>query len=752
MLQRFARFVARRALVIVVVSVVLGIAAAIYGVGVARALGAGGFEVRNGEAAGVADVVAERFGHAEPDIVALVRHHGVAATDAATRADLAALVAALSVHPDVRAVESPLGPAGDALVSADGTTALVAISVAGNAKEKEEAYDGIAEVLRTCCVGPTVEIGGPLALAVVGQETAEHDLKRAELVAFPVVGLVLLAFFRGRLATLLPLVVGALSIAFATAVLRGLAQIADISLFALNIVTLLGLGLAIDYSLFVVQRFREELVTSSPAEAAVATIATAGKTMLFSGIAVAISLLGLLAFPIMLLHSIALAGALIVMLTVGASLVVLPALLVLLGRRVDWPRPHNLPVVVRPARGWARVARWVMRRPALVTVATAGLLVFMGAPVLRMETALSDARMFPPDTEVRRVQRVLDAPEGFGAEGTVRYLAVLESDRPIWDGEVLGALYDTHAALAADPEVRKVDDLVSALAQPERERFIVAGELLGPSPTPPAGIEQLVDDDTTLVTIVADAPTDAAGRAAQIDRLRDILGAGFGVQIGGHGKITSEVDEELAAGLVPALVVVISVTLVVLTLAFGAIVVAIKAVFMNVLSLSASFGALVWIFQDGRLEGLLHYESPGAIDPLILVVMFAIVFGLSMDYELFLLSRIREDYDETGDPHDSVARGLAATGRLITMAGLMLIIVLVGFGTGHILFVKQLGIGMALAVAVDATIVRALLVPATMRLLGGRNWWAPRWFERWWKDKGIGVREGPVAGHGVRST
>jgi RND superfamily putative drug exporter len=742
MLERFAQFVARRSTWIVIVSLVLCVGAAIYGLGVARALAAGGFEVRDGEASRVAEVAAERFGQGEPDIVALVRHEELAANDPDVRAQLAELVSMLSTHPDVSAVESPLGPAGDALVSKDGTTAMIAISVHGDASEKEGAYDGIADVLHGCCAGLQVELGGSLAMAVVGQKTAEHDLRRAELVAFPVVGLILLAFFRGRIATLLPLAVGALSIAFATAVLRGLAQVTHISIFALNIVTLLGLGLAIDYSLYVVQRFREELPTSTPQAAAVATVMTAGKTMLFSGLAVAVSLLGLFAFPVALLHSIALSGAIIVVLTVLAALVVLPALLVMLGRRIDWPRSHTLPVAVRPGRAWARIAEWVMRRPGMVAVGTAILLLAMGAPVLRMQTGLSDARMFPPDSEVRQVQRTLDADEGFAAAGTVRYVIVLEADAPIWDAAVLGDLYDTHAALVAAPEVRKVDDLVSALRQSERERFIVAGEVLGPSPTPPPGLDQLVDGDATLVTVVADAPTDSSSRAAQIERLREIAGEHFTVQIGGRAKVASEVDHELARGLVPALVIVIVVTLVVLTLAFGAIVVAIKAVLMNVLSLSASFGALVWVFQDGRFEGLLDYEASGAIDPLVLVIMFAIVFGLSMDYELFLLSRIREDFDETQDPRGSVARGLAATGRLITMAALMLIVVLLGFGTGHILFVKQLGIGMALAVAVDATIVRALLVPATMRLLGRSNWWAPRWFERWWQASGIGVREG----------
>jgi putative drug exporter of the RND superfamily len=743
MLAAIAGASARNAKKLVIFALLLAIAAAIYGSGVARALAPGGFEVREGEAQRVAGVLEARFGHGTPDLVALVKLEGVAADSAQMRARLTEIVAALTAEPTVATVDSPLGPAGVALLSNDRTTAMLALSLHGNATAKEHAYDRVVEVLNEGAAPGEVAIGGPLAVAVVGQHTAEHDLVRAELVAFPLVGLLLLAFFGGRIATLLPLAVGGLAIAFATAVLRGLAELASISVFALNIVTLLGLGLAIDYSLFMVQRFREELAFGTVHEAVVRTVTSAGKTMLFSGVAVAVSLLALLAFPIALLHSIAIAGALIVVLTVIAALVVLPAMLAWLGRRVEWPRRPRPHTEGDPDRGWGRLAKWVMRRPGWVMIGTAALLVVVGAPALRLETALSDARIFPADFEVRMVQQRLEEPNGFDARGTVQYLVVLEAAQPIWQPEQLGQLFDTHARLAAVPGVRHVDDLVAALGQDVRERFVVAGGLLLDAPSLPPGIDQLVDDDATLVRIVADAPADAPARAAQVDALRAAGSGWVSMSMGGAPKVAQEVDAALLQGAVPATVIVVVVTLVVLTLAFGAIVVSLKAVVMNVLSLGASFGALVWIFQDGRLEGLLDYQSTGSIDPLVMLVMFAIVFGLSMDYELFLLSRIREDYGETGDARGSVARGLAATGRLITMAGLMLIVVLLGFGSAHILFVKQLGIGMAVAVAIDATVVRGLLVPATMRLLGRWNWWSAAWFMRWWTRWNIGVRELP---------
>jgi RND superfamily putative drug exporter len=744
MLERLAELVVRRARQIVILAILVGIGAAAYGAGVAHALASGGFEVKDGEAARLAELLQDRFGHAEPDLVALLQRNGESVGGAEAQADLRALVEDLRADPRVRSVDAPLGVTTGPLVSRDRATALLAIEVGGSATEKEAAYPEIAARLHGGSPQLTVAITGPLALAAVGQETAEHDLQRGELVAFPVVGVILLVFFRGRIATLLPLVVGALAIAFATASLRALALVTDISIFSLNIVTLLGLGLAIDYSLFIVQRFREELSHRDPAPAVVASVKTAGKTMLFSGVAVGVSLLGLLAFPIALLHSIAIAGALIVLLTVLASLTVLPALLVLLGHRIEWPHRKRAPTHGEPGRRWARLAEWVMRRPGLFAIMTTAILLGLGSPVLRLSTGLSDARMFPPDAEVRVAQDMLDAPAGFAEAGTVRYVAMVTAPRPILDATTLGELYDANAALIAEPDVADVQGLVSALGVDDRARFVMFGSALAGRPMP-AGLERLVDGDATLVTIIAEHPLDAPSRAEQIDRLRGILGRDFEVAIGGYGKTVAEVDDELSKGLVPAVVVVVLATIVVLTLAFGAILVSLKAVVMNVISLSASFGALVWVFQDGRFQQTLHYTSAGAIDPLILVIMFAIVFGLSMDYELFLLSRIREAWDQTHDPTASVAVGLAATGRLFTMAALMLIVVLLGFGSGHLAFVKQLGLGMALAIAIDATIVRALLVPATMRLLGRWNWWAPRRFERWWRESGIGVHEGSVS-------
>jgi uncharacterized membrane protein YdfJ with MMPL/SSD domain len=729
-LKGLSRFVTSHPRWIAIVALLVAIGAAIYGSGVAHELAPGGFEVAGGEASRVATTLSERFEDGEPDVIALVDpvDPGLDARDPGVRQSVEALAARLHEHAAVRTVVGPT-TGGDDFVSEDGRTAMLAIALHGSALEKEEAYPEIAALLHDAGSDLDVNVGGQVAVNSVAQTLAEADLLRAELVAFPIVAVLLLVFFGGRiLAAVLPLVVGGISIALATAILRALTLVTDVSVFALNVVTLLGLGLAIDYSLFIVQRFREELAVTGTARAAARTITSAGKTMLYSGLAVAVSVSGLLVFPIALLHSIAIGGALVVGLTMLASIVVLPAMLALLGPRVEWPRGPR-PRVDESRHGWARVARRVMQRPGLVAVATATLLVVMGAPFLRLEPQLSDARIFPPDSEVRIVQHRLDAAEGFGQEHEDRYDLVLVAERPVLEPATMAELQALHEALRGEHDVIDVQGLG------------MMDQGGATPPPPPEVLASVVDGDATRMTVVMTAPATAKAREEQVARIRRIASRDFTVAIGGRPKVSLEVGHALAAGMIPAVSIVVGATLVVLTLAFGAIVVAAKAVVMNALSLAASFGALVWIFQDGRFEGLLHYRTVDGIDPLVPLIMFAIVFGLSMDYELFLLSRIRESYDATGDSDRAVASGLAKTGRIITMAGAMLIVVLLGFASARILIVKQLGLGMAIAILVDATIVRALLVPATMRLLGRYNWASPPWFSRWWTRTGIGVQE-----------
>lgn len=740
MLTRLSRLVTGHPGIMALAALAIAIAAAIFGSGVARALSPGGFEVAGGEAAHVADTLAARFEHGDPDVIAIVdpRDPDLDARSPSVRQAVEELSDQLGELPGVRSVTGPT-TGGDEFVSADGKTTMLAISLYGRALDKEQTFPVLAKKLHAADPALEVKVGGQVAVNSAAQSLAEADLFRAEVVAFPVVAVLLLLFFRGRvLAAALPLLVGGFAIALATAILRALAYFDDVSIFALNVVTLLGLGLAIDYSLFIVQRFREELAVVDTQRAAARTMQSAGKTMLYSGLAVAVSVSALLVFPIALLHSIAIGGAIVVALTMLASIVVLPAILSLLGPRVEWPRGPAR-VVDEGNRGWARVARRVMQRPGFVAIATAVLLFLMGLPFLRLEPQLSDARIFPPDSEVRVVQHRLDAPEGFAQDQQDRYDVVLVASRPVLDRETIAELKALDRELRADPDVIDVRGLAS-LPIPEKPTLEHLRAALKDERAR-AVLASLVDGDATRMYVTLRAPPTAKERAAQVARVRSLASRDFEVSIGGRPKVSLEVRQELVDGMLPAISIVVGITLIVLTLAFGAIVVAAKAVVMNALSLTASFGALVWIFQDGRFERLLHYRTMGGIDPLVPLIMFAIVFGLSMDYELFLLSRIRESYDATGDSDHAVASGLAKTGRIITMAGAMLIVVLVGFASARILIVKQLGLGMAIAILVDATIVRALLVPATMRLLGRYNWASPKWFREWWTRTGVGVQE-----------
>lgn len=728
----------RRHVLIVVLAAVVAALAVVSAVGLAARLDPGGFEVRGGAVEAATQTLAERFAVGEADLVAVVRVEGHAVDDPAFVRALDRIDADVRSRAEVEALMTPRDPGGAALVSADRTAAVVTVTLAGTALEQQEAASAVIAALHV----PQAEVivGGAVAAQVEGQRIAEHDLVRGELITLPLVAALLWIFFRGPIAALLPVGVGALAIGMAAMVLRGLSMWMTVSVFALNVVTFVGLGLSIDYSLFLVQRFREELAAGADVETARrATLHTAGKTIAYSGAAVAASLLSLAWIPIPLLRSIAIGGSLVVGMTLVAALVVLPAGLALLGRRLE-PRRAR----VRPStRGaWARLAHGVMRRPALIALVLLGVLLTLGAPALRMQVAVTDARSFPAGSEVHRVQGVLEADFPHLGATTIDALVQLPGDAP---EAKLAQLEALEAELAALPDVLEVVGPAAALARsglpPDAPAAMRAQARAGIAST-------FIDEDRGRLRVVSSAEPGTPEADALVEAV-EALGSSPGMIVAtGPAAAARETHAAILERLPWAVVSVMLTTFVVLLLGFGAVTVALKAIAMNVLSLSASFGALVWIFQDGRLEGILDYRSPGSIDPLIPLLVFAIVFGLSMDYELFLLSRIREDFAETGDPRGSVARGLQATAGLITSAALMLLVVMAAFASSELLFLRELGVSMVIAVVVDATLVRALLVPSTMALLGRLNWWAPPRFVAWWTRHRLGVHEG-IAGESI---
>lgn len=709
-----------------------------YSIGTPDVLVSGGFDDPESESSEAAEILRDTFDMGQPEVVVAYSHPDARVSDRVFRGALEPILRALERRPEVTRLTSPYATPPSALQSADGHAVLVSVSLRGG-MAAEQDFARIEPMLRA--PGLTTEVGGSLPATLQAQAAAERDLVRGEIIAFPLVALLLVLFFRSALLAVFPLVVGGLAVAGALSCLRLLSHVTDVSVFAMNIVTFLGLGVAIDYALFMTSRYRDELATGCGVETAVErTVVTAGRTITYSGIAVAASLAGLLVFPLKLLQSIAIGGIAVVLLVLLASLLFVPAGLAALGSRIGWLsfRWGEKRRLERPGHPgyWERLAGAVTRRPLLVTVATTVVLLFLGAPFLRMEEGIGGAAVLPADAEARQVMDLLDSGR-FPTNATTPVVAVLRLDEPAATPEGRTAVGRFADAAYALPGVVAVESIAGA---EDRRVPPVPRARLSPAEQQ-ARARALIAGNLTVVRLTTDSAPDSATSRGLVAELRALSVPGVHQLIGGQAAHIVDVRAAISSNLPLAAALICAATFVVLFLAFGSVVMPLKAIVMNALSLSAAFGALVWIFQDGRFERLLNYRSTGSIDLILPVVLFAVLFGLAMDYELFLLSRIREAYEETGDGRSSVSLGLQQTGRVITRAAVLLITVMLGFITADMALVKEIGVGVTIAIVVDVTLVRALLVPSTMALLGRYNWWAPGFLVRARAGLGAGIDE-----------
>jgi RND superfamily putative drug exporter len=544
-------------------------------------------------------------------------------------------------------------------------------------------------------LGPGVQLGGIAVAYEQINKQVEHDLRIAEMIVFPLLFLLSFWVFRGLIAAALPPLTGALAIVGALLGLRLVAEVTDLSIFAVNLVTAVGLGLAIDYSLFVVSRYREELARAgTTAQAALRrTMRTAGRTVLFSGLTVAGSLASLLIFPQRFLYSMGVGGTLVALFAAGVSLTILPAVLWLLGDRIDSLAPRALQrrgeATLRPATHgvWYRLSRVVMARPAIIALAAAAVMIAAGLPFLRVNWNFADARVLPASASARQVDHVLQTRFPANRTDPIQ----IEVDRGAKPRQL--AAYQKHLRHLGD--VEQVTPPVTAGHGVRQINVFYRHEHFADS------TQQLVRDIRNL-----DPP--------------------FAVNVGGSAGRFIDQNASLVSHLPLMLAIIAVVTLGVLFLMTGSVILPIKALIMNLLTISSAFGILVLVFQDGRFESLLSYEGFGGVDSSNALLLFAVAFGLSTDYGVFLLTRIKEAYDAGVGNNEAVAIGMERTGRLITAAALLLCVAVLGFSTSKIIFIKEFSIGVAAAVALDATIVRALLVPSLMCLLGRWNWWAPK--------------------------
>jgi len=672
--------------------------AGLVGPGVFDRMVGGGFEDPASESARAELVLEDALGREGADVVVLYSDEERTVDDPTFQREVEEVLDGLPAAQVAGAVTF-WSTGAPTLVSQDRRSTLAVLQLVGDDEQARERSLAAVEG-RLAAPGLETQVGGAVPGEVATNEQVEQDIARAEMLSLPVLAVLLVLVFGSLVAASLPLFIGVLSVLGALLVLDGLSYVTDISIFALNIVILLGLGLAVDYALLMVSRFREELAAGLDVPSAVRrTVETAGRTVAFSGLIVTASLAGLLVFPQPFLRSMGLGGMAAVAVAAVASLTVLPALLGVLGHRVDRGRlPFLRRRVVGGGAGWARTARAVMARPALVLGGTVALLLVLGAPFLRVEFGTVDPRALPAANEVRQVSERLLAD--FPGSGTA----------PV-DVALVGT--DEVAAQAYAQQVAGLPGVTSA-------------EVRGAA------------GDVTGLTVVT--PYDPLSEQA-----RDVVGAvrdvappdGAEVLVGGTTAAFVDLQDGLVDRLPVAGLLVVGVMLVLLFLAFGSVLLPVKAVLMNVLSLSAMFGVLVWVFQEGNLAGLIGVESVGPIESTQPILILAIAFGLSMDYEVFLLSRIREQWDATHDNRLAVETGLARTGGIITSAALLLIVVVGAFATSGVVFIQMLGVGLVVAIAVDATLVRGLLVPAVMRLMGDANWWAPAPLRRVWERFGL---------------
>lgn len=629
---------------------------------------------------------------AEPGIVAVVRtprERGVQSR--AGRRRVREVERLLQRDPMVTGVRDFVDTGDRSLLSEDGRASLLLVFFRSvDDKDREDAAERIVERLEG---EPGVTLGGEAVANAQINEQVTSDLQRAEILAFPILFVLSFVLFRGLVAAALPPLLGGFAIVITMALLRVANNFVDISVYAVNLATGLGLGLAIDYALFIVTRYREEAARQGTGpEALRRTLETAGRTVLVSALTVAAALAALLVFPQRFLYSQGIGGVLVAVVAAGAALVVLPALLLVLGPRIDALAPKALQRTARreaqpdAAGRWYRWARWVARRPGTITVVTVVGLIALGTPFASVQYSTGSAELLPQERSARQADELL----------TVRFAPNLASPiRVVVDREPSSSVRRLRRRIAALPGIERVSPVAR------------------------------VGDGTSLMLATA-RPRPLSQRAERIVRDVRALDAPFPVLVAGRTAAFVDAKASLADRVPIAAAIVVAVTVVLLFLLTGSLVLPIKSLLMNALTVAAVFGAMTLVFQEGRLEEeLLGHVSQGAIDISQPILIFALVFGLSTDYAVFLLSRIKEARDAGADDSTAVALGIERTGRIVTAAAVLFAVALGAFTTGELSIINQLGFGTALGVLIDATIIRALLVPALMELLGSRNWWAP---------------------------
>jgi len=739
-LQGIARLAIAAPRRIIAVALLVMVGAAIFGIPVTKTLSAGGFQDPTSESWQAARLLSEKFGQGDMQMLIAVTS-AAGAQGAAARAvgtDIAAQLQASPYVADVNSAWTAPPPAAPALISKDGKTGLIVAGITGGESDAQKHAKALTDQLVHDRDGVTVRAGGEAMIYVQVNGQSEKDLLLMESIAVPLSFVVLVWVFGGLLAAALPLAVGGFAILGSMAVLHAITYVTDVSIFALNLTVAMGLALAIDYTLLIISRFRDELADGAGREEAlIRTMATAGRTVCFSAMTVALSMVAMVLFPMYFLKSFAYAGIAVVAFAAVAAVVVTPAAIVLLGDRLDsldvrrlarriFRRPEPVPRPVEQTF-FCRSTKFVMRRSIPIGVAIIALLLVLGAPFLGIKWGFPDDRVLPESASARQVGDELRSD--FAVDFATNVRVVVPDTTGITPAEL-----DRYAV-----QLSQVAD-VSSVSSPGGT--FVDGAHAGP-PSGATGIK----DGSAFLTVGSNAPLFSSASEAQLDRLHAVsTPAGQPVQLTGIAQINRDSSEAITSRLPLVLSVIAAITFVLLFLLTRSVILPLKAVVLNILSLSAAFGALVWIFQDGHL-GALGTTPTGTLFANLPVLLFCIAFGLSMDYEVFLVSRIREYWLQSGktraDNDESVALGLARTGRVVTAAALLMSISFAALIAAQVAFMRMFGLGLTIAILADATLVRMLLVPAFMHVLGRWNWWAPKPLARLHERIGISEARTP---------
>ena len=693
MFQTVGRIATERRRLVVPLALLVAVAAGAFGLGVFGSLTNGGFDDPNSESGRAATLLESRIARTSPDLVVLVDSPRRTVADPAYRAAVESALAALPAS-DVVATHSYWSTRSDAFVAPGGHTTYAAVTLRAPQVLTQDPASVDTLRSRLADAGYGVRLGGPAAVNLDVADRVAADIGRAESLSMPILLVLLVVIFGSVVAASLPLLVGGLSIVGAFAAIRAVTSFTDVSIFAINLVTILGLGLAIDYGLLMVGRFREELAAGHDRFAATRrTVATAGRTVAVSAATVAVALSGLLLFPQTFLRSMGIGGIAAVLIAAGAAVLVLPAVLAMLGSRVDRWSVRRSRRVERGTGFWSRLAELVMRRPVAFLATGIALLAVLAAPFLGVRFGGVDERVLPADAEARQVSHVLTRDFGVTTTDPVVVAATLDAPASSAQGRATLARYLS--------ELRRLDGVTGAqVVGAEGDLAAVAVTYRGES------LDQSAKD------VVAEV------RALHPDGVRRALVTGPTAQL---------IDrlDSIGATLPLMGLVVAGATFLLLFLAFGSLLMPLKAILLNVATLAATLGVVTWVFQQGHLSSWLGFESTGFVEATQPILVMTLVFGLSMDYEVFLLSRNREQYDRTGDNRAAVATGMQRTGRIITSAALLILVVIGFFSASSITFIKLIGVAMIVAIVLDALLVRMVVVPATMRLLGDANWWLP---------------------------